>query len=167
VSPLVATRVGPALGALQRGWCGCSSRWGWLRRRGYRGIAVGPDVTAQMLYCTVVDPLVVVHADPHLPLPHVVVQVGADAAIFLRVFMLGLQLFSACSVVAVMLISVNSTGENKYTGLVGLSMANIVNGCVNKPAPVPRFTRRLVHRMDVWFGVCAHRGTRGVHVAVL
>lgn len=55
-------------------------------------------------------------------------QVGADGAVFLRVFKLGLQLFAVCSVVACGLIAVNASGENNLDGLIGLSMANIDDG---------------------------------------
>lgn len=38
---------------------------------------------------------------------------------------MGLQIFSVCSILAIMLLAVNATGENGLTGMLGLSMANI------------------------------------------
>lgn len=63
-----------------------------------------------------------------VPEVEVIEKVGCDGAILLRVFKLGIELFSTCSVVAIMLLAVNATAENNLDGLVGLSMANIEDG---------------------------------------
>jgi hypothetical protein len=55
-------------------------------------------------------------------------QVGADGAVFLRVFKMGFELFAASSYVAIMLLVVFATGENKKDGVVGLSLANVEDG---------------------------------------
>eukprot|EP00038_Savillea_parva_P022804 m.38680 g.38680 ORF g.38680 m.38680 type:complete len:810 (+) comp5690_c0_seq2:75-2504(+) len=64
----------------------------------------------------------------NIPEKDVIDKVGADGAVFLRVFKMGLELFCVCSVTAIMLIAVNATGENELDGLIGLSMANIEDG---------------------------------------
>eukprot|EP00037_Helgoeca_nana_P002762 m.35962 g.35962 ORF g.35962 m.35962 type:complete len:846 (+) comp12824_c0_seq4:140-2677(+) len=63
----------------------------------------------------------------HVPEREVIEKVGCDATIFLRVFKMGLILFSTCSVTAIMLLAVNSTAENNLSGLIGLSMSNIAD----------------------------------------
>ena len=50
---------------------------------------------------------------------------GADGAVFLRLFKMGFELFAASSVVAIMLISVYATAENELDGAVQLSLSNV------------------------------------------
>mmetsp|Transcript_20394 Transcript_20394/g.52998 ORF Transcript_20394/g.52998 Transcript_20394/m.52998 type:complete len:803 (+) Transcript_20394:300-2708(+) len=60
-----------------------------------------------------------------VPESEMIVKVGADGAVFLRVFKLGIDLFAVCSVVAIALIAVNTQGGNGLRGLDSLSMANV------------------------------------------
>jgi hypothetical protein len=52
-------------------------------------------------------------------------QVGADGAVFLRLFSMGFRLFGASSVVAIILIPVFATAENGKDGFVQLTLANV------------------------------------------
>eukprot|EP00035_Acanthoeca_spectabilis_P009999 m.176273 g.176273 ORF g.176273 m.176273 type:complete len:825 (+) comp14895_c0_seq19:3120-5594(+) len=63
-----------------------------------------------------------------VPESEVIDKIGCDAAILLRVYALGVELFAICSFVAIPLLAINATGEVGLDGLMALSMANIEPG---------------------------------------